>query len=121
LRIQGARASLATSSVPATTGDARSLERLADALRKCFEAPGNSLFNDVERRLVQDAYLYCGSNQMRTAELLGITRNVVRTLLKRHVGGGDVEDTDVEASGDEAEDADEADAPGNKRTRRYDA
>jgi transcriptional regulator with PAS, ATPase and Fis domain len=115
LRIQGARASLATSPAPATIVDARSLDQVADALRKCFEAPGNSLFNDLERRLVQDAYLYCGSNQMRTAELLGVTRNVVRTLLKRHVGAGDGEDTDVEASGDEA------DSPGNTRSRRYDA
>jgi DNA-binding NtrC family response regulator len=97
LRIHGARASLATSPSPsqATTGDPRSLDHVGDALRRCFEAPGNSLFNDVERRLVQDAYLYCGSNQMRTAELLGITRNVVRTLLKRHVGAGDIEEGDA--------------------------
>jgi transcriptional regulator with PAS, ATPase and Fis domain len=103
LRIQGVRASLSTSPPPATTGFSPSLDHVADALRKCFEAPGNSLFNDVERRLVQDAYLYCGSNQMRTAELLGVTRNVVRTLLKRHVGAGDVEDIDAEASTDEAD------------------
>jgi DNA-binding NtrC family response regulator len=103
LRIQGARASLATSRTPTTTGDSRSLDQVADAFRKCFEAPGSSLFNDVECRLVQDAYLYCGSNQMRTAELLGITRNVVRTLLKRHVGAGDAQAADEEDSTDEAD------------------
>jgi DNA-binding NtrC family response regulator len=58
--------------------------RLGEALRECFETPGRSLFRDIERRLVEDAYRYCNSNQVRTAELLGISRNVVRTLLKRH-------------------------------------
>jgi transcriptional regulator with PAS, ATPase and Fis domain len=109
LRIQGARAGLATSPAPSTAGECRSLDGVADALRKCFEAPGSSLFNDIERRLVQDAYLYCDSNQMRTAELLGITRNVVRTLLRRHV---DLSDTQV---ADEEDSTDEADPLGHSR------
>jgi DNA-binding NtrC family response regulator len=116
LRIQGAPASLATSSPRSTTGEPRSLDRVADALRKCFETPGDSLFNDLERQLVQDAYLYCDSNQMRTAELLGVTRNVVRTLLKRHVAASDMEVVDEEDSND-----DEADTPARSRPRRYDA
>jgi DNA-binding NtrC family response regulator len=115
LRIQGARAGLATAPPPSTTGDPRSLDQVADALRKCFEAPGNSLLNDIERRVVQDAYLYCDSSQVRTAELLGVTRNVVRTLLKRHVGAVDVDDTDGESS------TDETDTPRHTRTRRYNA
>jgi transcriptional regulator with PAS, ATPase and Fis domain len=115
LRIQGAPASLATSSPRSTIGEPRSLDHVADALRKCFEAPGNSLFNDLERQLVQDAYLYCDSNQMRTAELLGVTRNVVRTLLKRHVAASDMAVVDEEDSNDEA------DTPAHSRSRRYDA
>jgi DNA-binding NtrC family response regulator len=115
LRIQGAPASLATSPARSTAGEPRSLDQFADALRKCFEAPGNSLFNDLERRLVQDAYLYCDSNQMRTAELLGVTRNVVRTLLKRHVGASDMEAADDEDSNDET------DTLGHSRPHRYDA
>jgi DNA-binding NtrC family response regulator len=115
LRIQGARASLSTSSPPSIIGDPRSLDQVADAFRKCFEAPGNNLFNDLERRLVQDAYVYCGSNQMRTAELLGVTRNVVRTLLKRHVGAGDLDAADEEDS------IDAADIAGHARPLRYDA
>jgi transcriptional regulator with PAS, ATPase and Fis domain len=58
--------------------------RVSQALRECFEDPGTSLLRDVERRLIEDAYRYCDSNQVRTAHLLGVSRNVVRTLLKRY-------------------------------------
>ncbi len=60
------------------------IHRLGDAIRECFEAPGTSLLREVEGRLVADAFRYCDSNQVRTAELLGVSRNVVRTLLKRY-------------------------------------
>jgi DNA-binding NtrC family response regulator len=115
LRIQGARELISTPYQPSTTGGSQSLDHLAESFRKCFGAPGNSLFNDIERRLVQDAYLHCDSNQMRTAELLGVTRNVVRTLLKRHVGAGDLEAVD------EGDSIDEPDTPGHVRPHRYDA
>jgi len=115
LRIQGARELSSTPQSASTTADSRCLDHLAESLRKCFEAPGTSLFNDIERRLVQDAYLYCDSNQMRTAELLGVTRNVVRTLLKRHVGTGESD------AGEDDEPNDERDASGHTRRHRYDA
>jgi DNA-binding NtrC family response regulator len=115
LRIQRAHELISTQYPPSTTGGLQSLDHLAEAFRKCFGAPGNSLFNDIERRLVQDAYLHCDSNQMRTAELLGVTRNVVRTLLKRHVGASDMEAVD------EGESIDEADTAGHARPHRYDA
>jgi DNA-binding NtrC family response regulator len=60
------------------------LSRIGQALRECFDAPGSHLLRDIERRLIEDAYRHCESNQVRTAELLGISRNVVRTLLKRY-------------------------------------
>jgi len=34
--------------------------------------------------LVRRAFSRCHDNQVRTARLLGITRNTLRTLLKRH-------------------------------------
>jgi transcriptional regulator with PAS, ATPase and Fis domain len=120
LRIPTAR-ELVSNSPPATpTGDRSPLDQVSDALRKCFTAPGTSLYNDIERRLVQNAYLYCDSNQVRTAELLGVTRNVVRTLIKRHIGGAetgisDVEDSNVGAS------MDEAGLPDRPSGHRYDA
>jgi DNA-binding NtrC family response regulator len=60
------------------------LTRIGQALRECFDAPGSHLLRDIERRLIEDAYRHCDSNQVRTAELLGISRNVVRTLLRRY-------------------------------------
>jgi DNA-binding NtrC family response regulator len=60
------------------------LERIGQALQASFRAPGRSLLRDVERRLIEDAFRYCDSNQVRTANLLGVSRNVIRTLLKRY-------------------------------------
>jgi len=65
-------------------GSLSGLGRIGQALRECFDAPGSHLLRDIERRLIEDAYRHCESNQVRTAELLGISRNVVRTLLKRY-------------------------------------
>jgi hypothetical protein len=53
-------------------------------LRACFVKPNSHLLRDIERRVVVDAYRHCESNQVRTAELLGVSRNVIRTLLKRY-------------------------------------
>jgi len=68
------------------------LNRIGEAFKECFESPGETLLRDIERRLTEDAYRFCESNQVRTAELLGISRNVVRTLLKRH---GLLDETDA--------------------------
>jgi len=70
--------------VAASTAHPVVLDRMGQALKECFENPGKSLFRDLERRLVEEAYRHSGENQVRTAELLGISRNVVRTLLKRY-------------------------------------
>jgi len=77
-----------------TIRSADAVDRLGEALRQCFAQPGTSLLRDVERRLVEDAFQHSDSNQVRTAELLGVSRNVVRTLLKRHgliADGGDAD------------------------------
>ncbi len=60
------------------------LDMIAEQLRRSFEEPGESLFDDLERLIVEGAYRHCGSNQVQSAALLGISRNVLRTLLKRH-------------------------------------
>lgn len=57
---------------------------IAAQLRHSFEEPGESLFDDLERLIVEEAYRHCGNNQVQSAALLGISRNVLRTLLKRH-------------------------------------
>ena len=42
------------------------------------------LFDSVEATLVKTAFEFCHGNQVQTAHLLGLSRNVLRTLLKRH-------------------------------------
>lgn len=60
----------------------------ADALREWLqqqlyrEQP--ELFQQVEQALVKTAYEFCDGNQVHTARRLGLSRNVLRTLLKRH-------------------------------------
>jgi sigma-54-specific transcriptional regulator len=44
----------------------------------------DQLFQHVEGTLVRLAFERCRENQVHTARLLGITRNSLRTLLKRH-------------------------------------
>ena len=84
LRIPGAGGAISPSSPVPDGTQPRALDRIVHALQECFVAPGSHLFRDMERLLVEVAYRHCGANQVRTAELLGISRNVVRTLLKRY-------------------------------------
>ncbi|WP_082938492.1 sigma-54-dependent Fis family transcriptional regulator [Mitsuaria sp. 7] len=75
---------------------------LRRAVQALLESPPKSLFNDVERLLVEESYRVSGRNQVRAGALLGVSRNVMRTLLKRHglIGDG--------TSPEDAEEADEA-------------
>ena len=75
---------------------------LRRAVQALLESPPKSLFNDVERLLVEESYRVSGRNQVRAGALLGVSRNVMRTLLKRHglIGDG--------TSPEETEEADEA-------------
>jgi DNA-binding NtrC family response regulator len=70
--------------IPGGSARAASRDLVGEALRERFAAPGNSLFRDIEGLLIEEAFRYCAANQVRTAELLGVSRNVVRTLLKRY-------------------------------------
>jgi sigma-54-specific transcriptional regulator len=54
---------------------------LEAALLELFEQNRPDLFAHVERTLIQEAYRYCDRNQLQTARLLGISRNVVRARL----------------------------------------
>jgi DNA-binding NtrC family response regulator len=60
------------------------LQALRNAFKILFENPGTQLFNEIEQALVVDAFRESGNNQVRSAALLGISRNVLRTLLKKH-------------------------------------
>ena len=69
--------------VPAPAADRQALEQLAGVFERLYNEGGEGLYERIERVLVQSAYTFCQNNQVHTAELLGITRNVLRTQLKR--------------------------------------
>lgn len=57
------------------------LDALCSALRILFENNSGNLYEQVEHALLRTAYLHCERNQLQTARLLGISRNVVRARL----------------------------------------
>ncbi len=57
---------------------------IAQTLRSLFKGPEAMHFDNLEKLVVGEAFRFCEGNQVHTASLLGISRNVVRTLLKRH-------------------------------------
>jgi DNA-binding NtrC family response regulator len=78
----------ATSKRESDMGSAHEHESLLDELesllaRLCL-APPEGLFSQVERSLVRVAFAHCGRNQIRAAQLLGLSRNVLRGRLIEH-------------------------------------
>jgi sigma-54 dependent transcriptional regulator len=65
-------------------GPASARERLPAFLGELLREGGPELFDSVERALVHAAFEHAHGNQVRAARALGLTRNMVRTLLKRH-------------------------------------
>jgi len=59
-------------------------EVIREQLHRLFDVPGESLLFDLEDLIVRESFAHCSFNQLRTAELLGITRNAMRTLLVNH-------------------------------------
>jgi DNA-binding NtrC family response regulator len=57
---------------------------LSGLLARLFQTPGGRLLERLEGEIVGEAFRFAGQNQVRTATLLGISRNVLRTLLKKH-------------------------------------
>jgi DNA-binding NtrC family response regulator len=100
LRLPSDRTASVTSDNAVTGPERRPLDRIGDVLRACFAEPNAHLLRDIERRIVVDGYRHCESNQVRTAELLGVSRNVIRTLLKRY---GLLTDGDEGATLDDAD------------------
>lgn len=58
---------------------------IAKQLRRLFTEQGDGdHFDKLESLIVHEAFAHVRSNQVHGAALLGISRNVMRTLLKRH-------------------------------------
>ncbi len=60
------------------------LQDLRRTLCTLLEAPPGGLLGEVEGMIVDEAFRISRGNQVRAAALLGISRNVMRTLLKRY-------------------------------------
>ncbi|AYQ43867.1 MULTISPECIES: sigma-54 interaction domain-containing protein [Burkholderia cepacia complex] len=71
-----ARADAAASTLPQ--------DDIRAGVRRLFRSPGESLLRDIEELIVGEAFEHCRFSQVRTAALLGVTRNTMRTLLARH-------------------------------------
>jgi len=69
---------------PATTSSdiSNSASALEQALLNLFESDAKNLYADIEARVVRCAFEYCQKNQLQTARLLGISRNILRHRLK---------------------------------------
>lgn len=84
---------------PNTLDDPLSI--IAQQLRRLFTEQGDGAhFETLESLIVHQAFAYVRSNQVHGAALLGISRNVMRTLLKRH---GLLNDNYLNRSHDESE------------------
>ncbi|CAM3746577.1 sigma-54 dependent transcriptional regulator [Polaromonas hydrogenivorans] len=59
-------------------------QTLRELVLKSMELNQPFLFEQVEATLVSTAFEFCHGNQVQTARLLGLSRNVLRTLLKQH-------------------------------------
>jgi len=56
---------------------------LDKALNEIIQSEPDNLYETVNRKLVLSAYAHCRHNQVQTARVLGISRNILRTLLKQ--------------------------------------
>jgi len=74
------------------------LDRLVEAWRELLAQGQADLFDSVESALIHAAFDFASQNQVRTAKALGITRNMLRTQLKRHGLLGAQEDTQEDAA-----------------------
>jgi sigma-54-specific transcriptional regulator len=56
-------------------------QKLQDALLALFEDGRPGLYAEIEAAVIKTAYEFCHRNQLQTARLLGISRNIVRARL----------------------------------------
>ncbi|MDY7548177.1 sigma-54 dependent transcriptional regulator [Glaciimonas sp. CA11.2] len=57
--------------------------RLEALIAECIQFAQPNLFETVEKAVVHTAFAGCNQNQVQTAKVLGVTRNMLRTHLKR--------------------------------------
>jgi sigma-54-specific transcriptional regulator len=65
----------------ATAAPDQPFEALRDALLAAFEDGRPNLYAEIETTITRTAYEFCHRNQVQTARLLGISRNILRAKL----------------------------------------
>jgi len=70
-------------SSPAPGNSADPLETIARQLQRLFASPPPNLYARLEELIVREGYAHSGGNQLKTSRLFGISRNILRTQLKR--------------------------------------
>jgi sigma-54-specific transcriptional regulator len=83
LNLAGAAHRGAAPEEPRRTSRGTAVERLEALVGDLLQSGESNLYETVEETLVRAAYAWCDQNQVQTARVLGVTRNVVRTQLKR--------------------------------------
>ena len=85
LRFAAMPPTTSTTVVAATAAGADpGFETIRSALRRLLESQSPELYDKLEALIVKETFASSGDNQVRSAKLLGISRNNLRTLLKRH-------------------------------------
>ena len=77
-------------------------QQMEALLYRLLHHPEENLYGKLEDMIVNTTYQYTRFNQVRSAKLLGISRNVLRTLLKKHgyLGEGGNSGTEVTVDSD---------------------
>jgi sigma-54-specific transcriptional regulator len=65
----------------ATGTPAHPFEALRDVLQALYEEGRPNLYAEIETAITKTAYEFCHRNQVQTAQLLGISRNILRAKL----------------------------------------
>ncbi len=87
-------------------------QSLRAALKEIYDEGGPNLWSEIEQMVIQSAYEHARENQLRTARLLGISRNVVRARLLQF---GVL--TSGSRDGDGADDGEDLDRPADAARR----
>ena len=61
-----------------------STSQLEAAVRDLFETDEDELYDRIDEVVIRSAYAYCHKNQLQTAKLLGVSRNVIRQRLAKY-------------------------------------
>ena len=90
----------------APTDVSEALKRLNTQLTELFSLDVPDLYETVDKAILIAAFEYAGRNQIQTADMLGISRSVVRTRLQRFGlidGGYQRRGSKARSSGDESD------------------